>query len=499
MLLLGTARAEELPHFTPRELVVQARNVVRGTPLEPLTPRRFRVTEVLKGDGLRIGESIALDELAPHDLQVYEENLPPGHKPRQRRIVEALLFLGPRPRLRPVLSGLRFLADDGMVLVPQQLRNPGDYVMAVRRDVDWDGLVAKVRVDCAAVRTLEERKSLAVLAVRNRALLDWVQMHRRDFGGPDGWGELEQEVFAWVLDSGRPADAWAAARLYAELHDGIAVPLRTPAFANRAGRALLLGVALDKGALEGDRVRALALLADPQTPWPEPSAERPGRVEALGAGEQADLIDRLVPLLKAPDERLRAAAARALLSASYPADGARAGRQTKRALAALTVAYRTEAPGPARDDLAEAVCVLGGPEHWRQVSGNPKGLRGRLRDFGRHEGRAFFWLDLHTVGLAVFERPQLRLERVEKDGKVVETKEQPLPVANLPRPWKDGWEGTPYLLVEFPVGSLAAGTWRVTVAGTAGKGADKVKWLAEPWTLVIPPSPPEGGPIGSSW
>jgi hypothetical protein len=493
MLLLGGAtRAEELPHFTPRELVVQAATVVRAVPLEPLAPRRFRVVEVLKGDGLRAGDSVTLDDLGPHDLQVYEENLPPGQKPRQRRVVEALLFLGPRPRWRPVLSGLRFLADDGVVLVPRQLRNPGGYFMAARRDVDWDGLAASVRADCAAVRSLAERKSLAVPSLRNKALLDWVEQHRRDFGGPDGWGDVEQEVFAWILAAGRPADSWAAARLYAELHDGGVVPLHAPAFASRPGRALLLGVALDEGALEGDRVRALALLADRHTCWPEPSAEKPGRVEALGEAEQVGLTDRLAPLLKAPAERLRGAAAGALLSASDPADGARAGRATKRALAPLTAAYRTEAPGPARDSLAEAVCVLGGPDHWRQVSGNPRGLRGLLRDFGRREAKAFFWLDLRG-GLAVFECPQLRLERVEKDGKVVETKEEPLRATNPPRSWNDGWAGTPYLLVEFPVGNLAPGTWRLTVAGTAGKGADKVKWLAEPRTLVIT-APQEGVP-----
>jgi hypothetical protein len=277
--------------------------------------------------------------------------------------------------------------------------------------------------------------------------------------------------------------------LYAELHDGGIVPLRCPAFASRAGRDLLLGIALDEAALEGDRVRALALLADRRTCWPEPSAAKPDRALAIGEAEQVNLIDRLAPLLKSSADRIRGAAAAALLSASDPADGARAGHTTKRAVAPLTAAYRAEMSGPSRDNLAEAVCVLGGPEHWRQVSGNPRGLRGLLRDFGRRDAKVFFWLELRG-GLAVFSCPQLRLERVEKDGKVVETKEEPLPVANPPRSWNDGWAGTPYLLVEFPVGNLAPGTWRLTVAGTAGKGADKVKWRAEPRTLVIT-APPE--------
>jgi hypothetical protein len=241
-------------------------------------------------------------------------------------------------------------------------------------------------------------------------------------------------------------------------------------------------------------VRALALLADSHTLWPEPSQEKAGHIEALGEQEQVDLLDRLTPLLKAPDERLRGAAARALFAASHPADSARSGRQTMRALAALSAAYRTQPPGPTRDDLAEVVCTLGGPAHWQGVSGNPRGLCGWLRDFDRQQAQAAFWLQLRTGALTVLECPTLRLERLEPTGKVAETKDRPLSAVNLPRPWNEGWDGAALLLVEFPTGMLAPGTWRVTVTGTAGIGPDRVKWTTEPKTLVI--RPPEG-PTGT--
>jgi hypothetical protein len=499
----GGARGEVLPQYTPRDLVVQADAVVRAAALEAFGPKRFRVLEVLRGAGLKVGDTLAFDDLAPHDLQIHEENLPPGRKPRLRRISQALLFLrspggkGERRGWRPVLSGLRFWTEDGLVLAPEQRNKTGPYFMTVRPEVDWDALVRQVREDCVEYDRLLARKGLALPGPRCRALLEWVERHRSDFGGDDGWGPLEQEVFQWVLAAGGIDDCWAAVQLYAELNHGYVPPLNGPAFARPGGRELLLRVAVAEDALEGERVRALTLLGNRRTLWPE-AAELPGRT--LTEKEQADLIDRLTPLLKSKSAVLRAAAARALHAASTPRDGALRGRETKRALAALVAVYRAEPPGQARDDLAAAVHEIGGPAYWQELTGNPRGLFARLHDFGHRNGRLSFWLYLEAAGLSVYECPTYVLERLD-GGKVADTKTELLPVTNLPRSWNDGWDGSPYLLAEFPLPALAPGTWRVTVRGTAGKGKDRVKWAAEPRTIVV--KPPTNGPgsevISTDW
>jgi hypothetical protein len=522
---LSGARAANLPHYSARELVVQAHTVVRAEVLEPLAPKRFRVLEVLRGSGVRVGDTLAYGNLEPYHLHVLPMNLPPGQEPPRLRVLEALLFLqAPEGKgtPQPVLSGLRFWNADGSVLVPEQWNNPGPYQLTVYPEVDWDALVRKVRADSVEYNRLLTARGLTRPGPRCRALLEWLERHRREFGTLsgiwtwtptrpwrpglafptpasrlyDGWGNLEQDVFQWVLAAGDVEECWAAVQLYAELNRGAAPQLRTPAFGRRGGRELLLGLALSEGQLEGDRVRALTLLGNLQTLWTE-TAEK--SIRRLTEKEQADLIDRLSPLLRDRSAAVRAAAARTLHAASAPPGGGE--HETKRALAALTAAYRREPPGEARDEIAAAVHALGGPGHWQELTGNPRGLFGRLHDFGHRDGQVFFWLHLETPGLSVFECPNLTLERLEA-GKAVETNTEPLRVANLPRAWKDGWDGGPYLLVEVPTGTLAAGTWRVTVRGTAGQDKDKVKWAAEPRTFAVKPRPvgPFAGPYdGRNW
>ncbi len=243
------------------------------------------------------------------------------------------------------------------------------------------------------------------------------------------------------------------------MNHGTVPPLNAPTFARPGGREQLLGVAAADGALESERVRALTLLANHRTLWPE-AAELPGRV--LTEKEQIELIDRLTPLLKAKSPMLRAAAARALHAASAPRDGALRGRWTKRALTALAAAYRAEPPGQARDELAAAVHEIGGPALWQELTGNPRGLFARLHDFAIYNRRLSFWLQLEAAGLSVYECPTYVLERLD-GGKVAETRTEPLPVTNLPRSWNDGWDGSPYLLSEIPMPALAPGSWRITV------------------------------------
>lgn len=166
---------------------------------------------------------------------------------------------------------------------------------------------------------------------------------------------------------------------------------------------------------------------------------------------------------------------------------------------ALTNAFRLEYPGKPRDEIAETICVLDA-KRWQELSGNPSGMVVLLRDLERRDKQVHFWLNLPPCGQVVYEQPTLVLERINQSQAAMETKRMPLPVANLPQPWSEGWDGRSILLVEFSVQDFKDGSWRASVRGTAGK--DKSKWTSEPKTFVIPaPCKPNNGQpsISSDW
>jgi hypothetical protein len=499
--------AKPLPTLSARRLTIHAQTVVLASPSKPTAPTRFRVLEVFRGQGLKPGDTPAI-EPGMHDLDVYQDGMV---LPEDRCHVEqALLFLGPncgtpeQPRFEPVPSGLRFWTREQTLLIPRQVRNPGRYVMVAAGEANWPGLVRQVRLDSAAVDQLQHARDLPPSRQRTRALLAWVERHRHDFGmaispgrldGTQGWGELETEVFRWVLESGEPAECWAAVRLYAELNRGAVPPLPGPSFGSPEGQTLLRDIALAGDALEADRVRALGLLADSRTLWAGPLQDH-RKVRPLTQKEQDELLDRLVPLLTARSASLRGAAARTIRCVSRPEVVSDEHPPTQRILPALVKAYQAEAPGAARDELAEAAWTVGGPERWQKLSGNSAGVLVLLRDFGRRDDQAYFWLELKPCGRSVHECPTLVLER-QGAGKAAKPKEVALPVSNSPaRLWEQGWAGGSLLLVQFPVAGLEPGTWRVSVRGTIGSGSAKEKWTAEPKLLVIE-APRESGGKGN--
>jgi hypothetical protein len=454
------------PRREPRELVAGAEAVVRAEAAGPGAPRRFRVLEVLLGGGLRPGEEVAPDFRADYELA--------GHA------AGALLFLrreGPAWVLVP--GGLRLADADGTVLEAVKSGTAGPYQMVPRPGLRWDELLRQVRADCGAVRRLHEAASLPRAAVRNAALLAWAEEHRREFGTAAGWGPLERDVFQWVLAGGRPEDSWAAVRLYAEVHAGRVPALRVPAFGTPGARDLLLRQA-EGYALEGDRARALALLALPETLWPEPAGRGVGEADER---EQEEIAGRLVTLLKAKESAVRAGAARALRAVLLQ-PGHPPGPVAARTLPALEQAYKAEAPGLARDELAAAVYSLARPGRWQELTGNAHALFARLQDPERDHGKVVFWLQLRSDGVRVHECPGARLERLDK-GKVVEKKETALEVVNPPASWQEGWPGEPLLMCQFPLQGLKPGTWRLTVRGRAGKGKDAAAWTAEPRTFTL--------------
>ena len=59
-------------------------------------------------------------------------------------------------------------------------------------------------------------------------------------------------------------------------------------------------------------------------------------------------------------------------------------------LPSLVEAYKAEKPGTARDALAETVRLMGGVEHWQQVTGRANGLTAYLQDVGAAGGQGLF-------------------------------------------------------------------------------------------------------------
>src|SRR5262249_35501791 len=109
------------------------------------------------------------------------------------------------------------------------------------------------RRDSAAVKRVLFLKQLNDPHRRNQRLLEWVDDHRHEFGSVNpergGWGDLETDIFDWIMASGIPEDCWAAVRLYAELNHGAVPPLKSPAFGSREGRDFLLQIVLNEKAL----------------------------------------------------------------------------------------------------------------------------------------------------------------------------------------------------------------------------------------------------------
>ncbi len=473
-------RDEPLPPL--RQLCLDAPAVVLAAPTDPLTPLRFQVQSVLRGP-LRAGETIAPAGLQPGLVRTRDEsNLVEG-KPPPRRIAAALLFLerAGTGGWRIIPGGLRLCGEDGTVLAPVDRKG----TLKPRDDARWTVVVARVRDDLAAIDQLEAFRRIGRPNRRVQALLGWVQKHKQEFAvsgagtdeAPAGWGRLQLDIFDWIFASAGPEDAWQAVRLYAELSRGEAPRLRSPTFATPDGRAFLAKVAGEGARLVGERTRALRLLADRRTLAP--------KVEKK---ERETLLEWLAALLAEKNDAIRAAAAAtvtALTEGTGPAGA-------EKVAAALLRAYKESQPGPARDELAMALCALAPPGQWKEATGNPPGVCACLRDFQHRDNTLTFWLALKTPGPRVFEPPVLVIERFNVLGGVAETKRFPLEPQNLERAWAAGWGGECALVCQLDVSKLAGNNnYRARVEGFVGQGKERQKWSSEPRKFRIAPRPNE--------
>ena len=293
-------------------------------------------------------------------------------------------------------------------------------------------------------------------ASRDCLILAWIERHRYEFSssresawsryspavrnlGPEepegteldaiGWGEFQTLPFTRIFQARIPADCLRVVNLYAELNQGATLPGTAVAFASREGRASLLAVSRDTTQLDGNRARALRLLADRATYESKPPDSR----------ERGELCDGLLSELQdsAPTRRgLAAVAVTRVAALTSPPDD--------RATKALTAAYKAERPGPARDAIAEALFDLVGPQKMATLAGRRDKSLALLRDLGLNGDKLFFWLALRAEPAAgVTETPTLFLDRMDAKGSVVETKKASL---KLPRSSKsDGRNGFPLI------------------------------------------------------
>jgi hypothetical protein len=494
LLLPAATRAEILPTLSVHELCYRADVVVAAVPTHPEMPGHFRVREVFRGTALKPGDVF---RVPPQDLPRRDGET--SSSPSKGGFVEILLFLkaapdGAEPKaFLLVPSGVRCTSGEENVLVPRQLVNTGPYVMVARQDVIWGDYRGRVREVAA------EMDHLLILAARpagerrTQALFDWVERHRNEFGGgffegSCGWGTVEEKVFDWLLESDSRDDVWRTVRLYAALNRGALPRLPRPVFATPEGRAFLCDTAWDERQLAGDRARALALLAAPGT-----LGGADGRAQPLTREEQKETVERLRPLLSAASTAVRSAAVRAVQQLSAP-KAAGLAFVDQSALSDLVKAYKDAAPGALRDDLAEAVCAVGGERHWQELTGNPHGLVVCLADLSPKGTTIHFWVAMRHGRQRVAECPMLVLERLDEKNAPVEKKEVPLPLAPPSDVWGEGWDGSAPLRAQLSLADFAPGVWQFTVKGTVGK--DRIVWASETRRVQLsePPKPNERGP-----
>jgi hypothetical protein len=495
LVLRPAAGASPFTALSVRELAYPADAIVVAVPADRKQPGPCKVVRQFKGGGALVGQ-----EITPAGLEAF---FPADGPLDWGQVREVCLFLTGDGSRRLLPTGLRCASKDGAVWRPVSAGKPDAFQLATQVPSSWDDFLRRLETDLPAANRLRFLGGLPPGSRRNQALLDWIEAHRLEFPTTEpsnsrapygqtftpetpgevqdrreqGWGDLEILPFQWVLDSGLLPDCWRAIQLYAEVHGGECLGLGRALFCSPAGRAFLVRIACEEGRLEGQRRRALRLLASPATLHGK-SRTAPARPPVpLDTREQGEILDRLKPLLQARSAGLRAQAAGAAQEASRPPGGAEAF--DRRLLPALVQAYKAEKPGPAREALAEAVRQVGGAQQWQTLTGRKNGLAGYVQDLTARGDTLFFWLELRGGELRVHEVPTLVLERLDKTGKVVETKSRPLPAAPVtPGLWATGWDGSMALYAEFSAADLEMGDWRLTVEGTAGK--EKAPWRSEP-------------------
>ena len=386
---LPAAKAEILPTLSLREVTFRADAVVLAELLEWNEPVqatqpgdrvktlvRFKVTESLKGS-LAAGAQISLN-LLDNLYNLQRPNWLSDEKAAARpKIHQALLYLGKTEHgYELVLSGMRLTEDGKSLLLPQQMMNPGPYYFVSAKGQNWGELVKRAREEVKTVAAVLAMKDIPDPARRNQAILAWAREHEKGLSGgwfelpaqeSKGWGSLAQAVFQWVYDSYRPDDAWEAAKLQMDADVGYAGGL-ADCFATPKARKDMIGLGAD--ANQPAKYRALALELIAANCWrPGYDAQREHGLSSLDASEQTMLLDALLPLLKDPNESVRAETVRAIANVSMPYDAEGIKKLgSRRALPELVKLYKTDPSDTVRYSLRQALERFEGSGKWQALT-----------------------------------------------------------------------------------------------------------------------------------
>jgi len=522
-----TAYAESFPHYSLRQLAISAHQIVLAMPdpkgVKPL-PERFVVQSTLKGT-LKPGDTIELN---------YEKLYAIGPafrgKKRPYRVKQALLFLtkpsadrAKQETYHLVGSGLCAQSEKGHVLVAQQWMNPGPYFLSRPSDLrrvkgkepNWKDIVAKVRSDLVLIESIRELKRIPPGKNRNAAIFAWIEKNKAKFsrysglayfgrfgGSKEGFGSLQGDVFQWILESRDPEDCWKAMELSVEL--GFTLP-RGRAFRNNDARRLLIKKLKSRKPGLLLAVRATEILADHAGGEDvcrfllDQAFDRRNdvalRVASVQAASDRDaiwgrtvykegksrklILKRAPQLTRAKRAELRAAAVKALYTASDSWDGNRRHLNSKAALPLLTEMYEDETHPLVRKELIYAVRRLGGVEFWKQISGNSFGIyaRSSARQFKRDSVTFDLYLLLHNTRASGVGTPTVVFQTNDRSGIGPEISVAPtVKYSNRMRT---------NMVFEVARDRLKPGRYRVRVNGQATSGEKKGSWTSEPITIVL--------------
>jgi len=479
------------PVLDTRELAVRASAVVEAVPLDEIgqdgSPRdgasnqvRFAVKNVLMGDGIQ-PESILEVPIGYRLVESWTED--DATMPRVTRVV---LFLKSANEI--VISGVRYLDSGGRVLKPRGGGHRSPYMMP-EGNLKWEQLIERITADIEQVESLFALKAIEDAHIRDEKLFDWIVEHRDEFwamgAGRRGWGSIEREVFLWITAGRIAEDSWKAVRLRADIKPGWGWDWRADgnAFGSPEGRRLLLEISLDEKQTLRDRCLALCNLASMRNLW-----RMPGLADSMSVTEeeQAEIIDRLIPLLSEKEPELRRYAVRAIHYASVPHDGALEDRVTTQALDDLARAYRREPPGSVRNELARAIAWIGDESYWKTLTGNPARMIAVLTTPDVDDGYVTMTMSMVAPSDGrLYQHPAVVLENPAKPNESIILPQHVL------QPPRDGWEsGWGYsdgdIVIRIPVAWIGEGRWHIHVGGMAGKEGEEGVWRSEAQLLELP-------------